>query len=719
MPRKKQKGNLKPGHSYYKPYSKNREPETAASSWGRRLAQDEFDRVAKPSACGSYYTVTGADGEYGTANLLRPKKEAAEEITQQYLRRDGESVGSAEMKLFHQGKLCSMWNQAITEHMLFEGKCDYPHFEVGFEQQRGLCWRQSLKCKNCQYQGVTHNLYTEVPSTSPGPRAAAPNLGWHVGLQETTVGVSKSRLLLTGAHMPPPSKSAMSKCAAKVADATSGMVEQSLKRERRQLLETNKARGLPVDAGINISVDGRYNSTVIASRKKAGQNASQAVGIAIEQQTAKKKIVAAHMESKLCWRGSWLRNRGFDADCPGGHEGCTASLSRTEPLSEYRIGEQLGQRFVEDGVKVQFVTTDGDARSAEGVAVAMSKLFPEHHVERKADPIHLSQSLVRQTRSATFSQRMFPGNTKEERKQQQQALALDLADRSHAIFSTMWQDYAGNIERIARRMPSVISATVNCYGGDCNQCRKRAVVCDGGMRKSWWKKSFRLTTGVLRPRSLCMSVSDRALMRELLHIRLGEAALTLLDRYSNTCKNEAVNRSLSASLPKNVNFSRTGKGRMLATCHRVNEGIGNSFLMKMEYVGAPVPRCSRPAQALRRMQEEETYRREYRKRAAVIKRRVTAKYRQYREHTAAKKSKAGKAEKTERYLKCQLDPRLNRKRLSAQQRLQTEQRKRLRDALANTRKTERHSQPQSRRTRLEHNYAYNYADKTDHTYVRD
>ena len=73
-----------------------------------------------------------------------------------------------------------------------------------------------------------------------------------------------------------------------------------------------------------------------------------------------------------------------------------------------------------------------------------------------------------------------------------------------------------------------------------------------------------------------MSASDRALMRELLCIRLREAALILLDKNTNTCKNEAVNRTLTASLPKNVNFSRTSKGRMLATCHRVNEGIGNS-----------------------------------------------------------------------------------------------------------------------------------------------
>ena len=47
---------------------------------------------------------------------------------------------------------------------------------------------------------------------------------------------------------------------------------------------------------------------VIASRRKAGQNAFQAVGIATEQQEAKKKIVAAYMKAKLCWTSLWLGN---------------------------------------------------------------------------------------------------------------------------------------------------------------------------------------------------------------------------------------------------------------------------------------------------------------------------------------------------------------------------------------------------------------------------
>ena len=201
-------------------------------------------------------------------------------------------------------------------------------------------------------------------------------------------------------------------------------------------------------------------------------------------------------------------------------DGCTATLSRTGPLSEHRSGEKLEEKSVEDKVNVRFVITDGDARSVEGVVLAVQKLFPDHQVERKADPIHLSQSLIRQTMSSTFTRRMFPEKMKEVRKEQQQALALDPADRSHAIFRVMWQDYAGNIQQIARRMPGVISATTDCYAGDCSHCRKCGIVCSGGVRKTRWHKSFRLTTGVLHPRTLCMPASDRALMRELLCIRL-------------------------------------------------------------------------------------------------------------------------------------------------------------------------------------------------------
>ena len=44
---------------------------------------------------------------------------------------------------------------------------------------------------------------------------------------------------------------------------------------------------------INIAMDGRYNSVTIASRKKPGQNASKAIGLACETMTDRKFIIQA------------------------------------------------------------------------------------------------------------------------------------------------------------------------------------------------------------------------------------------------------------------------------------------------------------------------------------------------------------------------------------------------------------------------------------------
>ena len=77
-------------------------------------------------------------------------------------------------------------------------------------------------------------------------------------------------------------------------------------------------RGNPGDA-IDIVMDRRYNSTTIASRKTSSQNALQAIGIACETMTEKKYILAAAIQNKLCWTGAWLRGKGKEVECPGGH----------------------------------------------------------------------------------------------------------------------------------------------------------------------------------------------------------------------------------------------------------------------------------------------------------------------------------------------------------------------------------------------------------------
>lgn len=292
MGRKKEitrKNLFKAGHELYRPFSKIGQPKTEQGKWVARLTTTDFNRVARPSVCGDFYRVTDADGVYGTAKLLRPRKDDTQDLTVQYLKKENNNKLSGEMRLLHQEKHCEMWNKASVEHSAFEGHCLHPQFTIYKEIQKGLCWRQALQCTKCAYKGSLYKLYEEAPSGGRGANTATPNLGWQVGLQETTMGVTKSRVLLAATNVPPPSKSAMTRSSAKVASLTSVGAEQRLHEERLNLMRTNKGRGLPEDAPVNISIDGRYNSVVISSRNKIGQNASQAIGIAIEHQTVHKK----------------------------------------------------------------------------------------------------------------------------------------------------------------------------------------------------------------------------------------------------------------------------------------------------------------------------------------------------------------------------------------------------------------------------------------------
>jgi hypothetical protein len=61
-----------------------------------------------------------------------------------------------------------------------------------------------LKCVNCGFISPKFKVYNGVPSTKPGCSAAAVNLGFHVGLQETPMGNTRARLVLTAIDIPPP-----------------------------------------------------------------------------------------------------------------------------------------------------------------------------------------------------------------------------------------------------------------------------------------------------------------------------------------------------------------------------------------------------------------------------------------------------------------------------------------------------------------------------------
>ena len=99
-----------------------------------------------------------------------------------------------------------------------------------------------------------------------------------------------------------------------------------------------------------------------------------------------------------------------------------------------------------------------------------------------------------------------------------------------------------------------------------------------------------------------MTSADRITLRRILQLRIGGNALALTKLCLNTNRNEGLNRRLSASLPKYLNFSRNVKGRACAAIDRLNYGAGDPLLRKLERSKAPISKGGRVAKAVRQMQ---------------------------------------------------------------------------------------------------------------------
>ena len=600
--------------------------------WMPRLTQAEFTRVTKVTPAG-LIEVPDAEGHSGEAKILRPRRDDHDndDLTSTYLQGGGEDTRE-EMRLYDKGRMETMYNECIEEHSVTEGEC-------GREIKVGLCWQCCLRCKKCGYTSRMYKLYHEVETGRRGHKPAAPNIGLQVGLQESTTGIVKSRVIFASMNVPSPCISAMQKTANKVGDTTSTMTLADLAKKREDVKQINRLRGLPENAPKNIAIDSRYNTTCITGAYHAGQNASQAITVAVEKQTAQNEIVGISIQNKLCTLGASLRRRGVNVTCPG-HANCTATLPASEPLSECTAGAEIGRQFAAQDVGLRYIVTDGDAHGAEGVKAGMSGTTS--NVERQADTTHLGSSLFRKMIKAQFSERMFPGTTAVIRKEQKKMFSLDVKTRCHQIHSVMNDLYAGDTKKVASLMPRVIETTLDCYSGECEKCRYYSVVCAGGKRKNWWKKSVHLHSG--RISHLNMTDTDRATLRNLINIRLGVRALEMTKLCMNTNRNEGLNRSLSASLPKNVNFSRNVTGRACAAIDRLNYGTGASLLRKLESNRAPITRGGRVARVAAQIQREALYHRMYMHRRAVRRRLLVNKRKRFDAVRAAKRQREASAQ---------------------------------------------------------------------------
>ena len=147
------------------------------------------------------------------------------------------------------------------------------------------------------------------------------------------------------------------------------------------------------------------------------------------------------------------------------------------------------------------MATDGDASASRGVQDAM----PAVPTERQADTTHLGQTQFRHIMKASFSPRMFPGETAIIRAENKRMFAEDVKTRCQKIYTNVHTLYSSDI----------IQTTIDCYAGSCKNCRRHAVVCRGQLQNNWWHKSQHMkASGVTRLNTVNTSRVNRNASRK-------------------------------------------------------------------------------------------------------------------------------------------------------------------------------------------------------------
>ncbi|CAG2216027.1 unnamed protein product [Mytilus edulis] len=575
---------------------------TTESVWLPRLTEKEFKLYSKESYDKKSYVAPQTEKCATTVKLLRPHK-LSDDYLDEYLEEK-----STENRTVDRDLNILMINSLIICHLNKSPKCVVPHFELVQETQWGLGWIWKMKCTKCKFISEKYKLFREIDTGRAGRKSATINYGFQTGVINCNIGNDSARLLLTSSCIPPMSKGTMQRITNTVCDKVVKLAENETEQVVESFRKRNETLGLNKNSPVKLQMDGTYQSVHIKSRHKMGQNASQVIGIACENETDNHDIIGFHLVNKLCWVGAWLRGKGYDIECPN-HEYCTSNTNRHDPLSEKDLGYEIGKKIAKLDLLVDYCTTDGDAKSVQGLQEAMQEIFdPLWSVNRLADTIHRGQSQFREVLRAKFSVGMFPGATKAQRNDIKIAFANDLKLRSHGIMKCLFAKYNGDRQQISKCLPRIVKSVVNCYSGNCSDtCRWSITLCNGGIKTSWWYKSINLSSHGLQNGSLKPNKTDKLLIESLLEMKLSQTALNQMQFFSNTNKCESVNRTISTYLPKNKNFSRNALGRASAAVLKVNNKRDVALAKTLKAVGCGLGRKSRAVVALKKIRKREIY----------------------------------------------------------------------------------------------------------------
>ena len=592
----------------------------------RRVSEKAFEKIVKKSKNG-LFSIPAADGSEGAAILLRPIKEAPHLSSPVTL---DETTPQEENILAEKTKLMDALNTAIREH----GKtsCSDLTLDLVDMVPWGHYCKVRVACTKCHFVTGMQKLYVEANRQRPGPKEAKGNLRLQYLLQEMPIGNEKVRLVLAALGIRPGSRAGMQINANKVSEATAKLNTEDMAKWAGEIKAVLQARGVTHADHISVAVDGRYDGASYKSWATPGRGATAATGVMIEKVTDQQKVIGMVHLNKTCTLGSRLRGLGHAAKCGVGdesHIGCTANLPHYEDISEKQMGKEMARSLIDShGLLISYVTTDGDALSAQGIANAYKEAGIDMEVTRFSDLTHKGACQRKRLMKWDFAAQSFGLNplgnqwSAAERLKCRQALANDVELRCALTLRKVFEHYDNNLEKVKKSLPRVINYMLRCYGGDHSACQSAKLSklngCAGVPLNTWFQSSAHLSG--CRISSFNFNITDKEKVCEVIEMKLGANNIASMAQLLTTQKVESVNRAINVSDPKNFHFCRNSKGRNHSAIHRVNNGAEESIRLKLENDGCSLPPASKAARAIKEYDRKLAHSKNYKKQQHALTR---------------------------------------------------------------------------------------------------
>ena len=596
------------------------------SVWVPRMSASTASRVIMKNPNTGDDVIIDSEGRPGGAKYLRPKPDQRTEMCTEYTS-ENPSDQHDSYAFINKRLMVNSFNNFLKWHRETV-YCNDLQVDIREFLQQGVTGRIVYVCQSCDFfVDEPYKLFHEMSEKgSRGPAAAACNVAMQVGLQETPIGNSSMRTILSAMNSNAPCRKTMQKHSDRVAIKVTNLNDSDMDRRLESLRHVNVLRGVAEPEKINIQTDARYNSTTIATRNRPGQAANLSVSIAREDVTAEHQIIAHAVRQKLCTKGDYLRAKGISIKCPG-HDGCSANIAAHKPLLESDMSCELSTKIGKKDYKVDHVTTDGDSKSASGINTGMKKVYGPQASKSKrlADKVHRGCTQFKHGMRMPFSKEMFPGRDKLEQDAMKKVFLRDIKNRTEVVWNNLFAIYGYDTDALIKRALPIPKRLLQCYSGNHILCPKIPEMgCKGEHDDNWLKNSKILQSHYLLKKKLTgfhMTPSDKGYVLRLFFFKLSPVSIRELRMNTSTQRSEAFNRTLSAVIPKNVNYARNSYGRISGAIHRTNNRFGNSLLRKLEVCGVPVPKGSSAAKRIASMQRAKKYHIDYKKRPDVMKHR--------------------------------------------------------------------------------------------------